>query len=119
MSDHFLSPTEKHWTFWEESEVFDKEEFFLVPMKTERDGQFCASVGYFDGKNLVWMLEYYHVFGVNSPIFYIGIVENCEFNPSTDMMDDVTKEEWLNFAKEKTPQCFDWINFHLKDLGLI
>ena len=119
MSDNFLSPNEKHWTFWDGAEVFDKEEFFIVPMKNSRE--FCGSVGYFNGENLVWMLEYYHTAGFvndSGPIFYV----DGSFNPSDPLkgsMEECSKEDWLSITRNTTPQCLDWINFHLKDLNLI
>lgn len=111
MSDPVLFPNEKPFNFWntddtDESSFKDGvEEFFYIPL----DKDTVASVGYWDGCELLWLAEYYHAAG-NELVFY-GLAENSS-------MDELTKEAWMGFVAKETPQCMPWILFRLKDLNL-
>ena len=111
MSEPMLFPNEKPFNFWnidEDDETNFKAgipEFFYIPLEETS----IASVGYWDGEELIWLAEYYHASG-NELVFY-GLAENSS-------MDELTSETWMAFVAEKTPQCLPWILFRLKELNL-
>jgi len=108
MSSDPLNPVVYRWDFWDSDDLnFPKHpEFFIVPIKKKEE---FTSVGWWDGEEIVWLAERYHS-GGEEISYYVF---------KDEQMDDVAKSEWFDFAKENTPQCLDWILFHLDDLKLL
>jgi len=107
MPDSILEPLPLPWNFWD-SDSFDFPEhrmFFFIPIKGTSD---VASLGWWDGKEIIWLLEHYHASG-NELIFYTFKDEE---------MIESSKQEWFAYAQENTPQCMDWILFRLSELKL-
>ncbi len=107
-----LEPNLKPFNFWDLSDEdpedfkFGIPEFFaiLVP-NTGKIG----SAGWWDGEELLWLIEYYHASG-NDLVFY---TLDADFS-----MDECSKEEWFSFVSQKTPDCLPWILFRLEELNL-
>ncbi len=101
------SPKSFKWDFWDSQIQFPAYPvFFIVPT---RSGD-ISSAGWWDGKEMTWLAESYHV--GDGTIYYLQ-----SGSDPTDM-NDVSREEWIDFVRKTTPQCLDWITFHLGDLGL-
>lgn len=108
-----LEPKVKSLDFWgefanpEEELIFGCSEFFCIPLPKEEG---IASLGFWDGEEILWLLEYYHASG-NDLVFY-ALEE-------TGALDELTKDAWLQFVSQKTPECLPWILFRLQELNLI
>lgn len=108
-----LEPKIKSLNFWgedtkpEEELVFGTTEFFCILLPS---GDGVASLGFWNGEELLWLMEYYHASG-NDLVFY-ALEE-------TGALDELTKDAWLQFVSQKTPECLPWILFRLKELNLI
>lgn len=107
MPEPILEPSPLPWDFWDSVDVdFPKEKmFFFIPIKGTLN---IASLGWWDGKEMIWLLEYYHASG-NELVFYTFEDEE---------MGEVSRQEWFSYVQEKTPQCMDWILFKLSELRL-
>jgi hypothetical protein len=55
-------------------------------------------------------MEYYHASG-NDLVFYTLDEDSA--------VDEASKDAWLQFVSQKTPECLPWILFRLKELNLI
>lgn len=108
-----LEPKIKSLNFWgefanpEEELIIGSAEFFCIPLPKEEG---IASLGFWDGEEILWLLEYYHASG-NDLVFY-ALEES-------GALDELNKDSWLQFVSEKTPECLPWILFRIKELNLI
>ncbi len=108
-----LEPKIKGLNFWgddvspEEELIFGSPEFFCTLLPT---GDGVASLGFWDGEELLWLMEYYHASG-NDLVFYTLDEDSA--------VDEASKDAWLQFVSQKTPECLPWILFRLKELNLI
>jgi hypothetical protein len=82
-------------------------EFFCIPFPSDEG---VASLGFWDGEELSWLMEYYQASG-NELVFYAFEEDGS--------LDEVSKEVWLQFVSEKNPECLPWILFRLDDLNLL
>jgi hypothetical protein len=112
-----LEPKIKSFRFWsdtdpEEEFVTGVSEFFCIPFPSDEEtiSEGVASLGFWDGEELSWLMEYYHASG-NDLVFY-ALEE-------TGDVDEVSKEVWFQFVSAKNPECLPWILFRLKDLKLL
>lgn len=113
-----ISPIEKHHNFWDIDGQFDPnhDEFFVI-FKHNTDE--TRTTGYWSAekRELLWLAESYLVSNPDT-VFYIN-----NMRPVTDLlydvMDDVPASVFFDFIKENTPQCMEYVLFHLGDMRLI
>ena len=107
-----LEPKIKSFRFWSDTDpaedfITGTSEFFCIPFPSDEG---VASLGFWDGEELSWLMEYYHASG-NELVFYAFEEDGS--------LDEVSKEVWLQFVSEKNPECLPWILFRLDDLNLL
>lgn len=127
-----LAPTITTIRKWEHSALDEadnkglityKSEFFIVEYADEigTTGEWSivpgtvGKLGYTDGEKLLWITRNYPVDHRSNTCFYSADAKN---KPSFSNIGPVTREEWLDYVIEKTPQCMPWILFHLDEIGL-
>jgi hypothetical protein len=112
MGNITLEPILKSFNFWdlpdESLENFESgvPEFFAILFP---DSGNIASLGWWNGSELIWLVEYYHASG-NDLVFYVIDLEGS--------FDEVSPEEWFSYVLEKTPEAMPWILFRLPELNL-
>ncbi len=113
MNDGVLRPNQKPFDFWDIYDMPDSNrfevgipEFYVIFFE---DSTKVASLGWWDGDELLWLLEYYHASG-DQLVFYTLDEEMA--------MDEVSSQDWFHFVSRKTPQCLPWILFNLPELSL-
>lgn len=103
-----IFPSIYNWKFWDSKEGFPTHaDFFIIPMKNSEE---IASMGYWDGTDLVWLAEYYHASG-NGMVYYIKDEE-------TGSVEEAEKEVWIDFVSKNYKECFDWILFRIPEINI-
>lgn len=113
-----ISPVEKPYNFWDIDGQFDPghDEFFVI-FKHNTDE--TRTTGYWSAEKheLLWLAESYLMFEPDT-VFYINNMIPA-IDLLSDAMEDVGAAVFFDFIKENTPQCMEYILFHLGDMRLI
>lgn len=113
-----LGPVEKPYDFWDSDGQFrsDQDEFFVI---FKRGTDETRSTGYWsaEAKELLWLAESYLMFEPDT-VYYINKTAPSPVDLLEDSMDDVSAGEFFEFIRERTPQCMEYVLFHLCDMRL-
>lgn len=113
-----LEPTEKPYDFWDSDGRFNlnNDEFFVI-FKHNTDEMRTTGYWSVEKQELLWLAESYLISNPDT-VYYIN-----NMRPVTDLlhdvMDDVPASVFFDFIKENTPQCMEYVLFHLGDMRLI
>jgi len=113
-----LKPIEKPYNFWDIHGQFSQsdDEFFVI-FKHNTDE--TRTTGYWSAEKqeLLWLAESYLIFDPDT-VFYINNMKPAQ-DLLSDVMEDVSASVFFDFITENTPQCMEYVLFHLCDMRLV
>lgn len=117
-----ISPVEKPYDFWDTDGQFRSgaDEFFVIFKHGTAE---TRSTGYWSAekRELLWLAESYLMFEPDT-VYYVnkpavtpnGLIPDL----LEDSLSDVSAGVFFDFIKENTPQCMEYVLFHLSDMRL-
>lgn len=112
-----LEPIEKPYDFWDNCGTFGNQDEFFVIFK--RNTKETRTTGYWSAERneLLWLAESYLMYQPDT-VYYINNMMP-PYDKLGDVMDDAKAGIFFEFIAENTPQCMEYVLFHLSDMRLV